>query len=394
MHKNVSSTFRAVGLSLPNKIGMIFREHSWSYREIIAAQDNAIQQFNHADIHTHDVVAFVIKHPPTFCISMLAVGSLGALVIPINPKYPKGMIDKLLTRYRVNHVITDTEIEFKEDINTVIVKPDELFVKLDTISHYVDLPISKAEHSTPDSPYIIALPLLLSLSQESQDHPKAILYSHVYMLNRMDKTLDGYTASSRLIPPDMNFTMGFLTAIGTLCNGGTIVFNSTQNVPDFLKLANQHAVTHVFISAREIAPFVETLTERTNLVPSIEQFRILEGSPTSTLITEILQKISPNVFTSYGSAETGGLTLATPETLNAHPSSSGVTRPWVQLEIVDANNQPLPQGHTGQIRVRSAIAANAYFDDPEASSYSFKDNWFYTGDYGYLNADNLLFLVD
>jgi acyl-CoA synthetase (AMP-forming)/AMP-acid ligase II len=389
MYSNIPSAVRASAINHDKKTAMIFEDGAFTYTELINLESKAFDLFHSENIGCNDVVGLVIKNPPAFCIAMLALGRLGAIVIPINPKYSKELFNRILSRFQVNHLISDLELEVDLPVNITPIHMSELMmIEVDQTESIEQIEIAA------DKPYVLALPLLSSLNQEQQNHPRAILYTHGYMLERINKTLDGHTNASRLIPPDMNFTMGFLTAIGTLCKGGTIIFNSTNHFSDFISLAKQEKATHLFISAKGIEHEIETIDCSGDLVPTIEEFRILEGSPSPSLIQEILHKVSPKVYTSYGSAETGGLTLATPEILKKHPTSSGKVRAWVSLEIIDKNGAVVPQGEVGYIRAKSAIAAKHYFDEPAASAAHFKDGWFYTGDSGYFNLDNLLFLVD
>ena len=62
----------------------------------------------------------------------------------------------------------------------------------------------------------------------------------------------------------------------------------------------------------------------------------------------------------------------------------------VQVEIVDAEDRPLPFGEVGRLRYRSpATPSGSYKGD---SSEAFRDGWFYPGDLAALDADGFLSL--
>ena len=56
--------------------------------------------------------------------------------------------------------------------------------------------------------------------------------------------------------------------------------------------------------------------------------------------------------------------------------------------------EPLPQGSTGEIWVRSVTNIAEYWNRPEANASDFRDGWLKTGDIGYLDEDGFLFLAD
>ena len=80
----------------------------------------------------------------------------------------------------------------------------------------------------------------------------------------------------------------------------------------------------------------------------------------------------------------------------AKPASTGRPQhPFVELAILGPNDAHLPQGERGEIAIRAACNIRGYWRDPEATGAAFTgDGYFRTGDIGYLDEDNYLFIVD
>jgi long-chain acyl-CoA synthetase len=78
------------------------------------------------------------------------------------------------------------------------------------------------------------------------------------------------------------------------------------------------------------------------------------------------------------------------------PASTGRPhRPMVELAILGEGDRHLPQGETGEIAIRSAANIRGYWRDPEATEAAFTaDGYLKTGDIGYLDEDEYLFIVD
>ena len=100
----------------------------------------------------------------------------------------------------------------------------------------------------------------------------------------------------------------------------------------------------------------------------------------------------------YGLTETtGAITFLGPEEhLAGGPNlkSCGRVHPGVELRIVDDNSNDVPVGDVGEIICRSKQVMKGYWARPEANAKSIRDNWFYTGDAGYLDEDGYLYIHD
>lgn len=84
----------------------------------------------------------------------------------------------------------------------------------------------------------------------------------------------------------------------------------------------------------------------------------------------------------YGITEAGGkITCAAPEGFRA--GSDGQVGPWNQVRVTGQ----------GEILVRGSNVMLEYLDDPEATARVLEDGWYHTGDVGYLDEDEFLFIT-
>ncbi len=105
----------------------------------------------------------------------------------------------------------------------------------------------------------------------------------------------------------------------------------------------------------------------------------------STVVPEALrarirERFTPNLYISYGTNETGTVTLAGPELVGAVPGIVGHLIPGMEAEIIDGAGNRLDPGEEGRLRVRSAGMVTGYLNDGEATARAFLDGCFDTGD--------------
>jgi acyl-CoA synthetase (AMP-forming)/AMP-acid ligase II len=80
----------------------------------------------------------------------------------------------------------------------------------------------------------------------------------------------------------------------------------------------------------------------------------------------------------------------------AKPASTGrPQKPYVEIAILGAGDVHLPRGERGEIGIKSAANMRAYWNDAESTAAAFTaDGYVRTGDIGYLDEDDYLFIVD
>jgi acyl-CoA synthetase (AMP-forming)/AMP-acid ligase II len=75
-------------------------------------------------------------------------------------------------------------------------------------------------------------------------------------------------------------------------------------------------------------------------------------------------------------------------------ASAGRPTPLTQLAVMDDNGRLLPPGDRGEIVVRGSLVMEGYYKNPHATAEVSRFGWHHTGDIGYLDQENFLYIVD
>jgi crotonobetaine/carnitine-CoA ligase len=98
----------------------------------------------------------------------------------------------------------------------------------------------------------------------------------------------------------------------------------------------------------------------------------------------------------YGQTETGAIAYSALSE-GVDPASVGRPAPYLDVRLVDDDDEEVPAGEVGEITVRPKVASaiyQGYWGKPEATVAAWRNLWHHTGDYGRLSSDGVLTFVD
>ena len=98
------------------------------------------------------------------------------------------------------------------------------------------------------------------------------------------------------------------------------------------------------------------------------------------------EKFGHTILERYGMSETL-MNISNPYVGERRAGSVGLPLPGVSVRIVDAAGVPAGDDAIGQVELRGSNVFAGYWNNPDATSASFRDGWFRTGDLGERSAD-------
>jgi acyl-coenzyme A synthetase/AMP-(fatty) acid ligase len=365
----------------PSAPAFIYNGRLLTYRKFYSLLCSAARILHERGIGPGDIVGLSLEQTPLHCALMLALARLGAISVPVHPLLPQAAKARIAAKYGVRTVIA------RKDDPCRIDGVD--FIRADTLTSGMGETDMDFTDYKPDA----GTPFRISLSSGTTGEPKGVLFSHGYLLDRVENTLYECDRDSRVISFDLNFALGFVFSIGTLLAGGTVVIPLSYRPEEMIAAINLHAVTHVMLPPAMLMRMTDLLPDGGGIAfPTLKHLRTVGGAVPEMLLDALRAKWTSRVFVPYGLTEIGLISIATPEILAAHPDSTGRIRPGVQVETLDEEGLPLPPGVTGEIRVRRESMPAGYYGDEELSRQKFRDGWFYTGDLGRISEEGLLFI--
>ncbi len=235
--------------------------------------------------------------------------------------------------------------------------------------------------------------------------PKGVMLSNGNLETMTALTLMGYPFGDRPV----YLALAPLThAAGVLCfpvlaSGGEIVIMRAPDVHRFLELIPRHRVTHTFLPPTVIYMVLAAPELDSTDLSSLRCFWYGAAPMSVSRLEEALQRIGPVMAQFFGQTEAPMMISILPPAEHFDASgniargrlaSAGRPAPLVTTAIMAADGSLLPRGERGEIVVRGSLVMKGYYRNPEATAEASAYGWHHTGDIGYLDDENYLYIVD
>jgi acyl-CoA synthetase (AMP-forming)/AMP-acid ligase II len=184
----------------------------------------------------------------------------------------------------------------------------------------------------------------------------------------------------------------------SLAMGRKLVLMPKWDAGEALRLLDEEKVTY-FVGVPLMSYEMATHPDRDKFDLSQCKSFAAGGAPRPVEHVVKIREAFPNGYPllGYGLTETNAVGAGNlNENYLAKPGSTGLaSRPLVDMAIIDDDGQPLPQGETGEVSIRSVANFLGYWKNEQATREAYTaDGYFRTGDLGYLDEDGYLFIVD
>lgn len=124
---------------------------------------------------------------------------------------------------------------------------------------------------------------------------------------------------------------------------------------------------------------------------SLRLIRSASSSLAPAILNGLEAMFGVPVLETYGMTEAASQISANPFELRKIGSVGRAAGP--EIAIMDEAGRLLTHGQHGEIMLRGPNMCRGYYNDEAATQAAFRNGWFRTGDFGYLDADGYLFIV-
>ena len=217
-------------------------------------------------------------------------------------------------------------------------------------------------------------------------------YGQIRVRSRGMTRLYGLNSTARLMVTVGTGTVaGYVMPITCWAGGGAVLLPSFKPGRPMAELLRMNPNV-MFMSPAQLGALVDSLPATS--WPWQHLVLYVGGSELSPALSRRVRlRLTQSGFIIYGSTEAGLGAMAHASAADNRPGFSGYVVPTAEMEIVDEQGRPVPNGTVGEVRIRADGMVDRYLDDAETSDDTFRDGWFYPGDAGTLGGDQALTLL-
>ncbi|KAK6155424.1 hypothetical protein DH2020_009672 [Rehmannia glutinosa] len=388
---------------------------SYTFAETHLACRKVATGLSNLGIRKGDVVMVLLQNCAEFVFTFMGASIIGAVTTAANPFCTAKEIFKQFSASKSRMIITQSQYVDKlreagdnfpkigEDFSVITIDdPPEGCLHFSVLSEANEDEALAVEIDPDDA---VALPF----SSGTTGLPKGVILTHRSLITSVAQQVDGENPNLYLKSDDVVLCVLPLFHIYSLnsvllCSlraGAAVLLMQKFEIGTLLELIQRHRVS----VAAVVPPLVLALAK--NLL--VDKFDlgsirlVLSGAAPlgKELEAALLSRVPQAVFgQGYGMTEAGPVLSMSPsfakQPLPTKSGSCGNVVRNAELKVVDPETGcSLPRNHPGEICIRGPQIMKGYLNDAEATARTIDvDGWLHTGDIGYVDDDDDVFIVD
>ena len=425
--KNAVGTFRDAlerGRAYGSRDFIVYQDERVSYEGLYRAATTLADHLTRLGVEPGDRVALAMRNLPEWPVAFFAASLCGAIICPLNAWWTASELSYALKDCGARILICDAERalglsvdetqhpNLRHIIASRMESPLPGISSLEAVighsSSWIDLPDVRGPSVDlqPDDD------ATLFYTSGTTGTPKGAVGTHRNILtNPLTSAYSAARSALRrgeagtaapghrktlLSIPLFHVTGCSSIMIAGVINGVTLVMMHRWNTDEALALIERERIN--------VAGGVPTIAWQLLDHPDRQDYDLSSldtlnygGAPSAPeLAARISTEFSAAPSTGWGMTETSStLTHHMAEDYLAKPTSCGPATPVSDLKIMASDGQSaLPVGEIGEIWARGPQVLRRYWNNPEATAETFENGWVRSGDLGYLDDEDFLFIAD
>ena len=378
--KCIHELFEAQVECTPDKAAVVACDKTLTYRQLNEEANKIAHSLKEKGIGQGDIVGLMLPRKSCLLSALLGILKSGAAYLPIDPDYPEGRIQYMLTDSGAKLCIDETNIA-------------EL--------------IENPNNNNPDSKVCSADLCYCIYTSGSTGKPKGTLLTHKNVVNYVsanDKNVfygvTGKACESILSVTTAGFDIFVTESLLPLSNGLKIILadeNQSKLQSKLSELLKMHPADVMQTTPTKMKSLISDKSQ----LDYLKSFStiILGGEVLDSTIVEELQAVTAaDIYNIYGPTE-ATVCMTTAKVENPDEITIGKPLANTRVYIVDKHLKPVPTGVQGELCIAGDCVCDGYLNRPELTAEKFIDNPFgegklyRTGDNAYWREDGNIVYV-
>ena len=401
MEPNLAHTLLHRAKYDPERIALIFEGEKLSYSDFGLRIMRQATLLKEKGVCVGDRVGFIGFNQPVFLETLYAANAIGAVFVPLNFRLTASELTYIVNDAGVHTLICDDEMQNIMDPVKEQLCCQHYFGATNTLKGWrslqderktaepLDTIVSVDQHDTS----------IIMYTSGTTGLPKGAMLTHGNLMWNNFNSLLAFSSGNEdvsLMAAPL-FHIGGLNVLTLLCftQGATLLLFRNFDAGEVLKAFDEHKVTMMFGAPAMFLFMSQHEDFESTDFSRVNSFVCGGAAPSESLLKLYLGR-GVSFCQGYGLTETAPFAsfLSTEWSMDKI-GSAGQAPMYTNLKIVGDNNQTLAANERGEICVKGPNIMKGYWNNPAASEEAIDgEGWFHTGDVGYLDEGEFLFICD
>ncbi len=385
----------------PDKTAIWFEGEDISYAAMADRVGKRAAMLASLGVKKGDRVAYLGFNSPEFLTMLFSCARLGAMIVPMNWRLTPA--EHLPQIQDCAPQVLFVEPEHIENVDSIRDGSD--------VPHYVamkdggggwesfsDLANCVAEGIFESQGATLSDPVLISYTSGSTGEPKGVVLTQEALLFNAINSLHAHDmVNEDIILTNLpQFHVGGLNIMTTpgFHIGASIILQPQFDPDAAFDAIEQHKCTLAIFVPAIMAVAVNHPRWKTADLSSLRMIDTGSTFVADKLVRSFHERDIP-VGAIYGLTETSPVAVyLTRQDADRKVGSTGKVALHNEMRIIDDDGNDVEQGVSGEILLRGPNVTKEYWNKPDITAAAIRDGWFYTGDMGYQDEDDFLFVND
>jgi acyl-CoA synthetase (AMP-forming)/AMP-acid ligase II len=366
-----------------------------------AALDHDANRFAHALLELGygrgTTIAIMCGNRLEYGAVLFGAARTGAVLAHISTRMTEDDLAYVLAKTRASLLVTEPHFEAR--IAAVRARLPDL-KRLIVFDRDYETFVSGAPDHEPNVALALSDPYAISLTGGTTGRPNAVVFAH------SARTMTGIASAFEfglsendvgIVSTPVFHAAGQVIWFQPLVLvGATSLFMPRWDVEQFMDLVERHGATAVFTVPTQLGDLVRHPKFDPQRLRTLRKIDYAAAPMPDALFARLTEAFpDAELRENYGCTEGGLVTVRRPNFNATKRGSVGRAVLGLEIGVVNRSGKPLPPRAVGEVAVRGAASFLHYIDDPEQTAkVKQPDGWVWTGDIGYVDEDEFLYLVD
>lgn len=400
----VGSILRHAATRWPEGEALVTDSRRLTYRDLFESTNRFAHGLRGLGVERGDAVGIVASNSVEQVVSYLAIQTVGAVAVPVNPRLSVSELAAILDDAEATTVVCDAERTPTVHRAASEAAAVSRCISTDPVDEMQSFDSVMAGESTnpPDVEVGLDEPGVMMHTSGTTGQPKLVVLTHGgQVLNSMACAIEfGFGSDDRALHvAPLYHSAGYLNLLlPCLQTGATHVLQSEFDPEQTLQRIEAESAT-VSLGVPTHYQLLRQVDPEPFDVSSLRAL-VTSGAPVAQATVDWVERHLCETFVNaYGMTETCGL-VTTSWDVGSTDGAYRVGEPFlgvdVRLVAVGENVEPdrtVAPGERGQLVVRSPKLMDCYYGRPGKTDETVRDGWLYTGDVA-VERDGDYYLVD